>query len=103
MNGTNSPTATAIADLLTQVITGMNDMLPADEQLPAGPDVVLMGEGGVLDSLGIANFLVALEEAMEERFGRALSLSDNDLTDLFAGPPVTPTTLAKHLADRMAG
>jgi hypothetical protein len=103
MNGTATPTTTAIAELLTQVITGMNDLLPNDEQVPTGADVVLMGEGGVLDSLGIANFLVALEEAMEERFGRTLSLSDNDLTELFAGPPVTPTTLAKHLADRMAG
>ena len=88
--------------LLTQVISGMNDTLPSDEQVPLGSDVVLMGEGGVLDSLAIANFLVALEEAIEGHFGRALSLSDNDLTDLFAGPPVTVNTLANYLADRMA-
>jgi hypothetical protein len=103
MNDTVAPNAAALATVLTQVLHHMNDLLPASEQLPTGPDVVLMGEGGVLDSLGIANFLVALEEAVEERFGQPLALSDNDLTDLFAGPPLTLTTLAQHLADRMAG
>jgi acyl carrier protein len=79
----------------------MNEFLPATERVQYAPDTVLMGDGGTLDSLGIANFIVAMEEAFEDQHHRSVSLSDQDLTDLFGSGSVTVRSFADHLSARM--
>lgn len=95
------PGIEAVEQLVLNVLRRMNEDLPASERLPERPDTVLMGEGGLLDSLGIANFIVAIEEGVEQEFGRAVALSDQDLSTLFEEPSVTVAGFAAHVAKRL--
>jgi hypothetical protein len=47
-----------------------------DGPLTSDPALVLVGEGGRLDSLGLVNFVVALERRLAEHTGRNVSVID---------------------------
>ena len=47
-----------------------------DAPLTADPALVLVGDGGRLDSLGLVNFVVALERRLAETSGRPVSVID---------------------------
>jgi len=47
-----------------------------DTPLAADPALVLVGDGGRLDSLGLVNFIVALERRLAEVSGRPVSVID---------------------------
>jgi len=47
-----------------------------DAPLTADPALVLVGDGGRLDSLGLVNFIVALERRLAEVSGRPVSVID---------------------------
>ncbi len=83
------------------VLARMNEDLPAAERIPTDPGTALMGDGGMLDSLGIANFIVQMEEAIERSFGRSLSLSDQDLMGLFEEASVTVRSFSEFLYHRL--
>lgn len=97
------PTATpeAIEDLTRSVLARMNDDLPASDRFSTDPTTVIIGDGGVLDSLGIANFIVGMEEALEDSYGASVSLSDQDLTGLFDAPHVTVHSFATFVHGRI--
>lgn len=57
-----------------------NRQLPADTPLETGDTVVIAGDGGVLDSLGLLGFLVAVEQRIETETGQSLGLVGADLT-----------------------
>lgn len=87
--------------LIRNVLDGMNAFLPAAERIPTDPSTILMGDGGHLDSLGIANFIVSLEEALEQGSGRSIPLSDQDLSDIFGANSVTIRSFAEYLTHRL--
>jgi hypothetical protein len=81
----------------------MNADLPAAQRIPLDLGAVIMGEGGSLDSLGIANFIVGVEEELEHAFGRSVPLSDQDLVDLFQEPSITVQAFSRLVFDRLNG
>ncbi|OSM06779.1 hypothetical protein [Magnetofaba australis] len=67
----------AIAAIVRESIIELNRQLPPESRLdPDAADVVLMGEGGGLDSLSLINLFVAVEERLEEQLDLSLSLVD---------------------------
>jgi acyl carrier protein len=65
-----------IRKLVLDAIGELNRQLPPDRPLLASLDTILMGEGGILDSLGLVNLLVMIEEGVERRFDAVISLID---------------------------
>ena len=61
-----------------RAIDSVNRTLPAGERLEKSPETALMGSGGSLGSLGIVNLVVETEMAIEEDFGRAINLADQN-------------------------
>ena len=57
----------------------MNEQLPADRKLAKSDTTTLVGADGALDSLGLVNFIVALEQKLESDFQVSVSLIDDDL------------------------
>jgi len=45
-------------------------------RVPASEDTVLLGEGGAVDSLGLVRLVMAVEQKVEDDFGKAVSLTD---------------------------
>lgn len=91
------PTPSTIEQLVLGLLTRMNDDLPAAERVIWDGSTPILGDGGMLDSLGMANFLVQVEEAVEDEFGISLSLSDQDLMELFEESSLTVSDFSSSL------
>jgi len=83
--------------LIYRTVDIVNQQLPADRRLARRPDTVIVGAGGALDSLGIVNFIVALEEHVRDAQGRSVDLLDFDLIAAERSPFHTIDTLTAHL------
>jgi len=70
--------------LIYESIAGLNVQLPEEQRIRKSLSTVLFGAGGTLDSLGLANFIVILEQKLEESYGFRVDLTEDD--------PFSPTT-----------
>jgi len=59
-------------------IDQLNQQLPEEQHLEPVEDAVLFGEGGKLDSLGLINLIVAVEEKIENDFRATVTLADDE-------------------------
>jgi len=66
--------------------------------LDAREDVVLFGEGGVLDSLGLVNLIVAVEEAIEADLGVVVTIADEHALEATENPFRTIEALTGYAA-----
>jgi acyl carrier protein len=60
---------TEMQQVVSTAIDRVNEVLPEENLLSKDRHTKLMGEGGVLDSMGFVNFIVALEEALAAATG----------------------------------
>lgn len=63
-----------ITQALYRAIDEINLQLPQENRLDKKPNLVLMGDGGKLDSLAMVNFVVAVEQEIEKEFKINISL-----------------------------
>ena len=68
---------TTITEAVYAAFDEVNPQLPLENQLAKESSTILLGDGGVLDSLGVMNLIVAVEETLEER-GLSVSLSEDE-------------------------
>lgn len=80
------------------VIREFNGQLPPDRRLVCAPETVLVGDGGVLDSLGLINLLVLLEDVLSAHVGVRVVLLDELHMSAVDGPFRTVGSLANHVA-----
>lgn len=66
-----------VLDVIYAALHALNDERGADEQIAIGPDTCLFGEASLLDSLSLVSVIVDIETAASDRFGRAISLTDD--------------------------
>jgi hypothetical protein len=64
-----------VTSAIGRAIDDVNAQLPSSSRLSKTPETILFGREAGLDSLGLINFVVALEKHVEEGCGRAVSLS----------------------------
>ena len=87
--------------IVYDTIDVMNRQLPAARRLLKSPDTVIVGADGLLDSLGIVNFVITLEEKVGEAVGATVQLLDDDM--LVEGSPFqTVGRLTAYIATRGA-
>ena len=65
--------------LVYDAIDVVNRQLPAAKRLRKSPDTIIVGVGGSLDSLGVINFVIALEEKVGAAVGASVQLLDEDM------------------------
>ncbi len=86
-----------IVQLLLGVVKETNLLRGKKDQLPLTPDLQLVGVESSLDSLGLLNLIVAIENALQQEFSQSISLSDlSDLGDT-NGPFRSLQSLAEHV------
>jgi len=86
--------------IVYDAIDVVNRQLPAARRLRKAPETVIVGPGGTLDSLGVVNFVLALEEKAAAA-GAAVMLLQEDML-LEESPLRTVASLSQYLADRTA-
>jgi D-alanine--poly(phosphoribitol) ligase subunit 2 len=84
----------AIFDAMDEI----NEQRPESRQLEKSADTVLFGESGLLDSLGLVNLIVAVEQRLEDDFGVSVALADEKAMSRRSSPFRTVKTLADYAA-----
>jgi acyl carrier protein len=64
-----------IQGAILSAIEEVNEILPPEMRLSSEPEAVIFGKGGKLDSLGLVNFVLAVEERLAQH-GWRVSLTD---------------------------
>ncbi len=90
-------TTTDVTTALCLAITELNLHLPKHERLKADPSTPLFGNEGGLDSLGLANFIILVEDKLEEAVGIRLDLTEDDPFSPETGHFRTLGSLAQHI------
>ena len=89
--------------IVYETIDAVNQQLPASRRLQKGPDTVIVGVAGSLDSLGIVNFIITLEEKVGEVLGTPIQLLDDTMLVETDGPFRTVATLTSYLETNAHG
>lgn len=63
------------------------------------PDQRLIGKSGIFDSIGLLNFLVDLEEMLEEKYDKGFNLSSERAMSRTTSPFLNPTELTKFILE----
>lgn len=88
----------AIVDVIYTVIDELNETLPEDLKLDKAPQTVLFGQGGKLDSLGLVNLVVAVEQQVGDTFGKPISITDERAMSERNSPFRSVDSLADYIA-----
>jgi acyl carrier protein len=86
-----------ILTVLFECIDELNQQLGKDQRIGKSADAVLVADGKGLDSLGFVNLIALVEEKCQERFGKALILTDSYTNDNRRDPFESVGTLAEYI------
>ena len=88
-----------IAHIIFEIIDEVNEQYPNDKRLGKSVDTVLFGKSGKLDSLGLVNFVVAVERRIHIEFEMNINLADEMSNP--EGPLINLGTLFDYIADKL--
>ena len=71
-----------IQQIIYEVIDENNDQQPDDLQLAKELDTPLYGGEGNLDSLGLVNVVVSIEQKIKAEFGKTVTVADERVMSL---------------------
>jgi hypothetical protein len=93
-----SETRFRILRAVLEAVDEVNELLPSDRRIPRNAAAALAGPDGHLDSLGLANLILAAEEKISDALGKSVVLTDE--ANLFEpdGPCASVQQLTNHVA-----
>ena len=86
-----------VTSMVLKAIAELNQQRQADQRLPLSDDTALSGEGGRLDSLGLVNLVVLVEQYVEDSFGCHVGLTDGEAVSGDESPFHTVASLSRHI------
>jgi acyl carrier protein len=86
-----------LTELIFNSIEEFNDINTQDKELPKGLDTKLFGKGGELDSLGLVNFIIIVEQMIEDEFEINITIADNKAMSQKKSPFLTINSLVDYL------
>jgi len=92
-----------ITQLVLDTAREFNEDLEHQIAVEHGGDGGAFGELGVLDSMNLVAFIVAVEQEIADRFGTDVTLADEKALSQRRSPFRTVGTLAEHIFIRMSG
>ena len=90
-----------ILELIYRAIDEVNSDRRPEDRLSRTEDAVILGRDGKLDSLGLVNFIVALEQAINDEMNVELTLADERAMMMESSPFRTVRTLATFIETLM--
>ena len=87
-----------IQDTIYTAIEDLNKILPDSNQLDKSNDTMLYGQEGKLDSLGLVNFIVAVEQKIEQKFNKSVTLADEKAMSQKNSPFKSVSTLIDYVS-----
>lgn len=87
-----------ITQAIFNAVDTVNQGRAASQQVEKSHDAVLLGAGGVLDSLGLVNLIVAIEEGIQDEFGVTVNIADEQARAQATSPFTTIQALTGYIA-----
>lgn len=87
-----------VTSLIYDALAEHFEQIDSDQPAPRTPDAVLFGENALLDSLGLVNVVVAVEEKLLDTFDKDVCLSDERALSLPESPYRTVDSLSRYVA-----
>ena len=86
-----------IENIIIIAVQEINEQLPQEQQISKTSKTVLFGKSGQLDSLGLVNLLVIIEQNIEDEFDVSITLADERAMSQKHSPFRTIGTLADYI------
>jgi len=86
-----------IENLIINAVKEINEQLPQEQQLAKSTKTVLFGKDGKLDSLGLVNLLVIIEQNIEDEFDVSITIADEKAMSQKHSPFRTIGTLTDYI------
>jgi acyl carrier protein len=86
----------AVLSLVVETLRGVGEEREIKVPRDLDHDTPLLGQHGILDSLGLVILVVALEQAIEDRLGVTLSLADERALSQTRSPYRTIGTMVDY-------
>ena len=86
-----------IIDLIFDTIDKFNNEYSDEIQLEKSSHTALLGQGSKLDSLGLINLIVAVEQNVEDKFDITITLADERAMSQRISPFRTVGSLADYI------
>jgi D-alanine--poly(phosphoribitol) ligase subunit 2 len=90
-----------VIDAVNSAVDDLNEILDAGERLGKSPDEALIGKDARLDSLGLVNLIVLVEEKIQEKFGVGITLVDERAMSQSKSPFRTLGSLAEFVEEQL--
>jgi acyl carrier protein len=92
-----------LEEVVSLIIETANEL--GEEELSTDVEMTreteLFGESGVLDSMGLVTLVVAVEQAIEDRFEKSVALADEKALSRSKSPYRTVLTLAEYAVEQL--
>ncbi len=95
--------AKSALEIVQTAISEVNEQNDDGQAIDAAPETVLLGPGGVADSLILVNIVVAVEQNLEAQTGTYVTLIEDDTVLGDDGPLRTVGSLVEFVAGKMGG
>lgn len=86
-----------IIQIIFAIVKEMNEEMEEKIQIQNEVDTLLYGNGGKLDSIGLINLIVTLEQNIEDEFDIAITLADERAMSQKNSPFRTIRALADYI------
>ena len=86
-----------IENIVINAVQEINERLPKEQQISKTSKTVLFGKGGQLDSLGLVNLLVIIEQNIEDEFDIIITIADEKAMSQKHSPFRTVETLVDYI------
>jgi len=90
-----------ILRIVYRAIDELNPQLPPERRLEKSPETAVFGSAGRLDSLGLVNLIVAIEQAVENELAVSVVLADEKAISQRSSPFRTVGALAAYVRARL--
>jgi acyl carrier protein len=92
-----------VLDAVLAAVTDLNRQLPPGRRITLSRDASLTGPGGGLDSLGLINLIVGVEQHLEQDLSVRVALTDHETLSRSEQVLATIGTLTDHIEALLAG
>lgn len=86
-----------IIQAICDAVDELNSTLPEEKRLDKSPETQLYGDSARLDSLGLVDLILAVEQKIQERFHKNLTLASERALSMKKSPFRTINTLAGYI------
>lgn len=88
-----------IFNCVINAIESINETLPQKIHLQDGMNTPLFGGGGSLDSIGLVNLIVGIEEELVNEFNISITLTSEQAMSRSSSPFKTVSTLVDYIEE----